>query len=124
MRWSRTTPSIALRLLPVEELLGDPLPGACIEMSFGPVHTAGSPDRALVLQPLRITPADLVRLRVEAELALGDIRAEVMKSEIAWRRALGAWHEEGRATAEGHGPSAALLVRVLEGLRKRQIPSR
>jgi hypothetical protein len=37
---------------------------------------------------MRISPADLIRLRIEAELALDEVRAEVMKAEIAWERRL------------------------------------
>ncbi|MFC0844386.1 hypothetical protein ACFH04_11825 [Streptomyces noboritoensis] len=111
-------PSFALRLLPEEELIGDPRPEACVEVSFGPLR----PERDMVLfpQPVRMTPADLVRLRMEAELVLGEIRAEVLRAEIAWERALGEWYEEGRAAIEARKPDEALLVRVLEGLRRDQ----
>ncbi|MGW6235402.1 hypothetical protein ACWGBX_13255 [Streptomyces sp. NPDC055037] len=62
-----------------------------------------------------------MRLRMEAELVLGEIRVEVMRAEIAWEKALGGWYEEGRAAVESRQPDAALLVRVLECLRKKDL---
>jgi hypothetical protein len=108
---------IGLRLMSAEELAGDPKPDTCIEVSFGPVRPVNEPDLILLPTPYRITPADLVHLSIEAEVTLGDIRAEVMRAEIAWKRALGEWYAEGRRAAESRGPDVALLARVLEGLR-------
>lgn len=117
----RATPRIGLRLLSADDLAGDPRPEACIEVSFGPVRPRGEPDVVVLPEPLRMTPADLVRLRFEAELAMGAIRAEVMKAELAWERALGAWYAEGRTAVKAQEPDVALLVRVLKGLRKQDV---
>ncbi|MGW0775730.1 hypothetical protein ACWD01_19245 [Streptomyces sp. NPDC002835] len=70
---------------------------------------------------MRISPADLIRLRIEAELALDEVRAEVMKAEIAWERALGEWYEEGRAAIESREPDVTLVARILECLRKEDL---
>ncbi|MET8473972.1 hypothetical protein ABZY90_18480 [Streptomyces sp. NPDC006422] len=112
---------IALRLLPAEELANDPRPDACVEIDFGPLRPADDPDLLLLPEPLRITPADLACLRMEAELAMSEIRSEVMQAEIAWRKALGHWYEEGRIAVESQEPDVALLARVLEGLRKKDL---
>ncbi|MFE4540290.1 hypothetical protein ACFRKB_35365 [Streptomyces scopuliridis] len=121
MRWPTGAPRIALRLLPEGELTRNTHPEACVEVSFGPLRPSDEPDMVMVPAPLRITPADLVRLRVEAELVLGEIRVEVMRAEIAWEKALGGWYEEGRAAVESRQPDTALLVRVLEGLHKKDL---
>ncbi|WP_351222488.1 hypothetical protein [Streptomyces sp. NPDC002133] len=105
----------------MDELSDDPCPEACVEVSFGPVRPPDDPDIVMLAEPLRITPADLARLRIEAELAMGEIRAEVMEAEIAWKRALGDWYGQGRAAVELREPDVALLVRVLEGLRKKDL---
>lgn len=115
------TPRIALRLLPEEELAADVRREACVEVSFGHVRPAGDPDLLTIPSPLRITPADLVRLRLEAELVLGEMRTEVMRAEIAWREQLGRWYEEGRQAVETREPDIGLLARVLEGLRNKRL---
>ncbi|QWQ42627.1 hypothetical protein KME66_17660 [Streptomyces sp. YPW6] len=112
---------IALRLLPAAELADAPHPDACVEIDFGPLRPPGDPDLIVLPEPLRITPADLARLRVEAELAMSEIRAEVMQAEITWQKALGHWYEEGRAAVESREPDVALLARVLEGLRNKDL---
>ncbi|WP_228449684.1 hypothetical protein [Streptomyces alkaliterrae] len=66
---------------------------------------------------LRLTPSDLVRLRTEADLALDEIRAEVLRAEATWCQVIGRWFEEGRAAVDSFTPDVALLTRVLEGLR-------
>ncbi|MCC5478400.1 hypothetical protein ACFV2N_35290 [Streptomyces sp. NPDC059680] len=63
------------------------------------------------------TPADLVRLRTETDLALADIRTEVMRAEAAWRGRLAECHAKGRAAAEATELDTTLLSLVLEGLR-------
>ncbi|MEV0186476.1 hypothetical protein AB0I54_45865, partial [Streptomyces sp. NPDC050625] len=70
-----------------------------------------------VPEPVRITPTDLVRLRVESGLALGEIRAEVQRAEIPWRQHLSRWYGDGRLAAEASAPDISLLQRVLDGLR-------
>ncbi|MFC8699620.1 MULTISPECIES: hypothetical protein [Streptomyces] len=52
---------------------------------------------------------------------MSEIRAEVMQAEITWQKALGHWYEEGRAAVESREPDVALLARVLEGLRKKDL---
>ncbi len=71
----------------------------------------------ITVRTLRLTPADLVRLRMETDGALADIRTEVRRAEAAWRELLGAWHAEGRAAIEASAPDMALLTRVLDALR-------
>ncbi|MEV6551710.1 hypothetical protein AB0M57_23770 [Streptomyces sp. NPDC051597] len=110
---------LTLRLLPQDELAGDPCPEACIELTFGPLRP--EPDLVVFPEPVRMTPSDLVRLRMETELVLGEMRAEVMRAEIAWERALGEWYEEGRAAIEARRPDTTLLARVLECLRRDQL---
>lgn len=99
-----------LRLLGETELAGDP--ARCVEFALENVRVE---DGHLVL---RITPADLVHLRIETDIVLREIRAAAIRAENAWRRALGEWHEEGRAAVEAREPDVALLARVLEGLRR------
>lgn len=119
MSTSYARPRFGLQLLPEEELIGYPHPERCVELSFGP-HQADD-DVIVFSLPVRITPADLVRLRMEAELTLGEIRVEVMRAEIAWKQALGEWFEEGRAAVEAKEPDVALLARVLEGLQNEDL---
>ena len=121
MRAATITSRIGVRLLRGDELTAAPCPEACIEVTFDPVRPARDADMVLAPAPLRITPTDLVRLRVEAELVLGEVRAEVMGAEIEWRRRLGLWYEEGRQAVDAQEPDAALLVRVLEALRKKDL---
>lgn len=116
---AESIPRIGLRLLPTEELVDGPDPERCVEIGFAPSRPDG--DTFAFPAPLRISPVDLVRLQIEAELTLGAIRAEVMKAEIAWEKALGEWYEEGRVAVESGEPDAALLARVLEGLRKKDL---
>ncbi|WP_327255435.1 hypothetical protein [Streptomyces sp. NBC_01244] len=63
------------------------------------------------VRTLRIAPADLVRLRIEADLVLGLIRAEAMRAEIAWAKGLG----RPSPTRE---PNVSLLARRFEALRR------
>ncbi|GAA3837295.1 hypothetical protein GCM10022206_89280 [Streptomyces chiangmaiensis] len=106
------TPRVILRLIASEELVGDPHPDACVELVFGPV-----PDAAACPEPLRITPADLLRLHVETGLVLGEIRAEAQRAENAWEQHLGHWYGDGRLAVEARAPDISLLQRVLAGLR-------
>ncbi|WP_327255469.1 hypothetical protein [Streptomyces sp. NBC_01244] len=99
-----------LRLLDGTELASDP--ARCVEFALDQVRVE---DGHLVL---RITPADLVHLRIETDSVLREIRSEALRAEHAWRRALGEWHEEGRAAVEARAPDVALLARVLEALRR------
>ncbi|MEU1009063.1 hypothetical protein [Streptomyces sp. NPDC005890] len=108
---------VSLRLLPAEELAGDPWPDACVELAFNPTCMSDEADAVVVPEPVRITPADLVRLRVESGLVLGEIRAEVQRAESAWRQHLGRWYRDGRLAAEARAPDISLLQRVLDGLR-------
>ncbi|MFJ8842425.1 hypothetical protein ACIRFF_05920 [Streptomyces cyaneofuscatus] len=116
---SQNVRRITLRLLSVDELADDPQPEACIEVGFGPMRPSGNPDVIVLPEHLRITPTDLARLRMETELAMGEIRAEVMQAEFAWQTSLDRWYEEGRAAVESRDPDVALLARVLEGLRRK-----
>jgi hypothetical protein len=108
---------ISLRLLSSEELVGDPFPDACVQLAFGPTRPSDQADAVVVPDPVRLTPADLVRLRVESGLALGEIRAEMQRAEIAWRQQLSRWYRDGRLAAEARAPDISLLQRVLDGLR-------
>ncbi|WP_150135581.1 hypothetical protein [Streptomyces hyaluromycini] len=101
-----------------DELVDDPSPDACVEVTLSPLRPAGDPDSAVFAEPLRITPADLLRLHMESDLALGEIRAEAHRADIAWQRRLGRWYEEGRAAVEAGEPEVTLLRRVLDGLRR------
>jgi hypothetical protein len=112
------TSHISLRIMCADELAGDPSPDACVELAFGPVRPPGEPGVVMFPEPLRLTPADLLRLHMESHLTLGEIRVEVVQAEISWRQHLGRWHEEGRVAVASREPDTALLVRVLEGLRK------
>ncbi|MCX4489454.1 hypothetical protein OG890_36800 [Streptomyces anulatus] len=114
---------IALRLLSLEELSDDPRPEACVEVAFGPMRPSMTPELFVIPEPLRITPADLARLRVETELAMGEIRAEVVQAELAWQMALGRWYAEGKAAVESREPDVAVLARILDGLRKQAVAS-
>ncbi|MFI6371518.1 hypothetical protein [Streptomyces sp. NPDC050546] len=108
---------ISLRLLPSGELVGDPFPGACVELAFGPTHQSDEADAVAVPVSVGITPAEVARLRVESALALGEIRAEMQRAEIAWRRQLSRWYDDGRLAVEAHAPDISLLQRVLDRLR-------
>lgn len=108
---------ISLRLLPSEELVGDPFPDACVELAFGPARPSDEAGAVVVPEPVRITPTDLVWLSVELGLALGEIRAEVQRAEIAWRQQLSRWYGDGRLAVEAREPDIILLQRVLNGLR-------
>ncbi|MEV5812299.1 hypothetical protein [Streptomyces mutabilis] len=110
-------PLVSLRLLPAEELAGDPCPDACVELAFNPTCLSDEAGALVVPEPVRITPADLVRLRVESGLVLGEIRAEVQSAESAWRKHLSRWYGDGRLAAEARAPDISLLQRVLDGLR-------
>ncbi|MFK4099635.1 hypothetical protein ACI2L1_06070 [Streptomyces sp. NPDC019531] len=103
--------------------MDDPSPEACVELTLVPFRSTSDPDAEISAEPLRITPADLLRLHLESDLALGEIRAEVRQAEIEYRRRLGRWYEEGRAAAESREPEVSLLVRVLEGLRRQVLTS-
>ncbi len=103
---------LTLRLLPADELAGIADPERCVELAV----PRGTEDR-ITVRTLRLKPADLVRLCTKTDLALADIRNEVMRAEAAWRQRLGKWHAEGRAAVEANEPDAAMLSRVLQGLR-------
>ncbi|MFJ9886029.1 hypothetical protein ACIQRW_09215 [Streptomyces sp. NPDC091287] len=107
----------------MEELADDPRPEECVEVAFGPMRPSKNPDLFVIPEPLRITPADLARLRVETELAMGEIRAEVLHAELAWRMALGRWYVKGKAAVDSREPDVALLARILDGLRKQDVAS-
>ncbi|MFJ3975169.1 hypothetical protein [Streptomyces sp. NPDC090021] len=98
-----------LRLLDETELAGDP--SRSVEMTLDGVRVED--DRLAV----RLTPVDLVHLALDAERVMAEIRAEAVRAEQAWRRALNQWHEEGRAAVEAREPGVALLTRVLAALR-------
>ncbi|WP_328550185.1 hypothetical protein [Streptomyces sp. NBC_00366] len=109
---------MSLRLMHDDELVDDPSPEACVELVFGPLHEPGGSDAVICAKPLRMTPADLLRLHMESELVLREIRAEATRAEIAWQQRVGRWYEEGRIAVESRDPDTALLQRVLEGLRR------
>ncbi|MFJ6934676.1 hypothetical protein ACIQV2_15885 [Streptomyces globosus] len=69
-----------LRLLDETELAGDP--SRSVEMTFDGVRVE---DDHLAV---RLTPVDLVHLTLDAERVMGEIRAEVVRAERRWRRAL------------------------------------
>ncbi|MGW7824121.1 hypothetical protein ACWGLF_39850 [Streptomyces puniciscabiei] len=101
---------LTLRLLPEDELAGVLDPERCVELAV-PCCTEGT----ITVRTLRLTPADLVRLRTETDLALSDIRTEVMRAQTAaWREPLMDWQ---RAAVEAKELDMTLLPRVLEGLR-------
>ncbi|MGV9267425.1 hypothetical protein ACWDRR_22490 [Kitasatospora sp. NPDC003701] len=79
-----------------------------MEVDLGPART----------EPLRITPAELVRLAMEADTVLAEIRAHTRQAEAHWRTALGHWFEEAKAAVQAQTPETALLQRVLEALRR------
>jgi hypothetical protein len=111
-------PRISVRLMPAEELTNSFYPDACVEVAFGPMRPANDPNTVVYPEPLRITPADLVRLHAEADLALGQLRPEVLRAQIAWKQQLGRWYQEGRQAVEAGLPDVALLQRVLDALKK------
>ncbi|MGG7569251.1 hypothetical protein [Streptomyces sirii] len=100
-----------------EELADDPRPDACVELTFVPPSSSGRGGAATMPEPVRMTPAELLRLHIESAVRLGEIRVEAMRAEAAWRQHLDDWHEEGRAAVQSRDADVALLVRVLEGLR-------
>ncbi|MDF3291917.1 hypothetical protein [Streptomyces silvisoli] len=110
-----------LRLLAEDESTGAANPAACVEISFDLVHRD---DAVFFPKPWRITPADLIRLVVEIDLTLGEIRAEVMRAEVTLKRALGDWYAEGGAAIASMPPNDALLARVLHGLSKDDLTAR
>ncbi|MFD9630330.1 hypothetical protein [Streptomyces violascens] len=93
-----------------DELDGDP--SRCVELALENVRVE---DGHLTV---RLAPADIVRLRMEAETVLGAMRTEVRRAESAWEMALGEWYDEGRAAVELRKPDTGLLARVLEALRR------
>jgi hypothetical protein len=112
------TPRISVRFMSAEELTISPRPDTCVEVAFGPMRPANDPNTVVCPEPLRITPADLVRLHAETDLALGQLRVEMLRAEIAWKQQLGHWYEEGRQAVETRLPEVALLQRVLDALKK------
>jgi hypothetical protein len=112
---------VSVRLMDADELMDDPSPEACVELAICPLRSTSDSDTAICAEPLRITPADLLRLHMESDLALREIRAEATKAEIEYQQRLGRWHEEGRAAVESKVPEVTLLVRVLEGLRQQSL---
>jgi hypothetical protein len=107
---------LTLRLMDAEELDGDRHPERCVELAV-PRRTEG----AITVRTLRLTPADLVRLRVEADAALAEIRTAAMQAEAAWTQTLDRWHEDGRAAVASRTPDVGLLQRVLEALRRPEL---
>ncbi|MDX3760021.1 hypothetical protein [Streptomyces sp. AK02-04a] len=103
--------------------MDDPSPEAWVELTLLPLRPTSGPDAEFFAEPLRITPADLLRLHLESGIALGEIRAEARQAEIEYRRRLGRWYEDGRAAAASREPEVSLLVRVLEGLRRQVLTS-
>jgi hypothetical protein len=101
---------VRLRLLDEKELADDP--ARCVELTVPECRDSG-----IIASRLRLTPTDVVRLCMETDLMMGEIRAEVLKAETVWKRQLGRWYEEGRAAVEAREPNVALLGRILEGLR-------
>ncbi|MFJ5643032.1 hypothetical protein [Streptomyces sp. NPDC093223] len=101
-----------------DELADDPSPGACVEVTLGPFIPTDECDSAMFTGLLRILPADLLRLHMESDLLLGEIRAEAVRADIAWQRHLGRWYEEGRVAVADSEPEVTLLMRVLDGLRR------
>jgi hypothetical protein len=101
-----------------DELVDDPSPEACVELALSPLHEPGGSDAVICAEPLRMTPADLLRLHMESELVLREIRAEATRAQIALQRHVGRWYEDGRIAVESRDPDVTLLQRVLEGLRR------
>lgn len=88
-----------------DELVEDPSPEACVELILlGPMCSTGDSETATFAVPLRITPADLLRLHMEAALVLGETRAEVTRAEIEYQRRLDRWFEDGRVAVESREP--------------------
>lgn len=112
------TSRISVRLISFEELTISPHPDACVEVAFGPMRPANDPDTIVYPKPLRMTPVDLVRLYAEADIALGELRVEVLRAETAWKQQIGHWYQEGRQAVETRFPEVALLQRVLDALKK------
>ncbi|MCX5250629.1 hypothetical protein OG895_36435 [Streptomyces sp. NBC_00201] len=108
-----------LRLMSAEELADDPRPGLCVELSPSPYRPENG--RIDVPRTLRISPTDVVRLRQETDLVLGEMRVQVLRAQLAWKQSLGRWYEEGRAAVESSPPERELLTRVLEGLRRNNL---
>ncbi|WP_254403881.1 hypothetical protein [Streptomyces anulatus] len=54
---------------------------------------------------------------------MGEVRAEVMQTELAWRIALGRWYVEGKAAVDSREPDIAFLARILDGLLKQDAAS-
>lgn len=109
---------MSLRLVHADELVNDPSPEVCVELVLNLLHGVGGSDAVICADPMRMTPADLLRLRMESDRALEGIRAEVTRAEIAWQRHVGRWYEEGRIAVDSGDPDTSLLQRVLEGLRR------
>ncbi|GAA3850919.1 hypothetical protein GCM10022403_098040 [Streptomyces coacervatus] len=103
---------LTVRLLPEDELAGVADPERCVEPAV-PRRAEG----AITVRALRMTPADLVRLRIETDLALADMRTEAMHAEATWPQRLAQWHADGRTAVEANELDTALLSRVLHGLR-------
>jgi hypothetical protein len=101
-----------------DELVDDPSPEACVELVLSPLPGPGDWDGETCAEPLRMTPADLLRLHMESDLVLGEIRAEATRAQIALQRHVGRWYEDGRIAVESRDPDVTLLQRVLEGLRR------
>jgi hypothetical protein len=78
---------LTVRLLPEDELAGVVDPERCVELAL-PRRT----EDTITVRALRLTPADLVRLRIATDLAPAE-----MRTEAAWRQRLAQWHADGRA---------------------------
>ncbi|MFG2844252.1 hypothetical protein ACGF12_13920 [Kitasatospora sp. NPDC048296] len=99
---------IGVRLVPHGELTEGRSPTRCVEVDLGSGRE----------EPLRITPTELVRLVMEADTVLAEIRAHAKQAETQWRTSLGHWFEEARAAVQAQSPETAMLQRVLEALRR------
>ncbi|NEC90938.1 hypothetical protein [Streptomyces sp. SID12501] len=99
-----------------EELADDPRPDLCLEISPTPRQSGDD------VTQLRLTPLDLVRLQMEADQALAEIRAAATEAEAVWWRSVAAWHAEGRAAVAARDPDVDLLRRLLVALRRTTTP--
>lgn len=110
--------------MPADELVDDPSPEACVELIIlGATCSRSAPETAAFAEPLRVTPADLLRLHMESARVLGEIRGEATRAEIECQRRLDRWFEDGRAAVVSREPEVALLARLLEGLRRQVLAS-
>ena len=101
-----------MRVLPEDELGGVANPERGVDLAI-PRRIDG----ASTVRTPRLTPADLVGLRTETDLAPAGIRTDVMRARTRGANYSRIGTPKGRAAVEANQPDLTRRSRVLDGLR-------